>query len=116
MFRTLVTTGVLLGAICTMVGVAYAEDMIIGEWKTSDGDTVVINHCGDGYCGTIEEGEYAGRQIGKLTGSGGSYTGQLTDPDDNQTYDGTGAVQGNSLILKGCLMKIFCQSQVWTRR
>jgi uncharacterized protein (DUF2147 family) len=114
-FRILITIGILAGALDLASSVALADDVIVGKWKTQAGDTAAITHCGTSFCAKLQDGKYAGRQIGKLTGGNGDYKGQLTDPGPNKTYNGAGSVKGNSLTLKGCVMKVFCQTQIWTR-
>ena len=51
-----------------------------------------------------------------MSGSGANYAGQITDPANGRTYEGTAKVEGNSLKLTGCALKIFCRSQNWIRK
>ena len=94
---------------------AFAEEPIVGKWKTLDGDTAIISPCAGGYCMTLKDGKYAGRQIGQMRGSGNNYVGQITDPVANKTYSGSGTVTGNKIKMQGCALKVFCKSQTWTR-
>ncbi|MBB2701477.1 UNVERIFIED_ORG: uncharacterized protein (DUF2147 family) [Rhizobium esperanzae] len=55
------------------------------------------------------------KQIGSFKGRDGSYGGRITDPDANKTYDGCVTVSGNALKLKGCVLKVVCESQTWPR-
>ncbi len=107
---TILAAALLLGA-----SAAFAEEPIVGNWKTVEGDTAAIMPCADSYCVTLKTGKYAGKQIGKMQGKGGSYTGELTDPSEDKTYSGSGTVSGNSVRMKGCVLKVFCKSQTWTR-
>lgn len=44
------------------------------------------------------------------------YQGEIYNPEDGETYEGFLTVTGsNSLVLKGCAMKVFCAEQVWQR-
>ncbi len=43
------------------------------------------------------------------------YSGSITDPAADKTYSGSGAVSGNSLKMKGCVLKVLCKSQTWSR-
>nr|WP_225524960.1 DUF2147 domain-containing protein [Rhizobium leguminosarum] len=43
----------------------------------------------------------------------GRYSGKITDPDAKRTYDGVTSVCGNTVAMKGSVMKVFCQSKVW---
>lgn len=92
-----------------------AAEAIEGNWKTASGETAKISPCGDAFCVTLVTGKHAGKQIGRLSGKGGTYSGQITDPAADKTYSGSGAVTGNSLKMKGCVMKVLCKSQTWTR-
>lgn len=94
---------------------AFAAEAIEGNWKTASGETAVIAKCGSAFCVTLKTGKHAGRQIGKMTGSGDSYSGEITDPAADKTYSGSGTVSGNSLSMKGCVLKVLCKSQTWTR-
>lgn len=94
---------------------AQAAEPIVGNWKTASGETAVIAGCGSGFCVTLKTGKYAGKRIGKLSGTDGTYTGEITDPKDDKTYSGSGSVSGNALKMKGCVLMILCKSQTWTR-
>ncbi|BCH60186.1 DUF2147 domain-containing protein [Agrobacterium vitis] len=92
-----------------------AAEPIEGKWKTASGETAEIASCGTAFCITLKTGKHAGKQIGKLSGAGASYTGEVTDPDNDKTYSGSANVQGKSLNLKGCVLAVLCKSQTWTR-
>lgn len=94
---------------------AHAAEPIVGNWKTASGETASIASCGSSFCVTLKTGKYAGKSIGKLAGTGGSYSGEITDPKEDKTYSGSGKVSGNSLKMKGCVLMILCKSQTWTR-
>lgn len=93
----------------------FAAEAIEGNWKTASGETAAIAKCGSAFCVTLKTGKHAGKQIGKMTGSGNSYSGEITDPAADKTYSGSGTVSGNSLSMKGCVLKVMCKSQTWTR-
>ena len=95
--------------------IAFAAEAIEGNWKTASGETAVIGSCGGAFCVTLKTGKHAGKQIGKLSGKGNSYSGEITDPANDKTYSGSGTVSGNSLSMKGCVLKVLCKSQTWTR-
>lgn len=98
-----------------MTGSAFAAEAIEGNWKTASGETAVIAPCGSAFCVTLKTGKHAGKQIGKMSGKGNSYSGEITDPANDKTYAGTGTVSGSSLSMKGCVLKVLCKSQTWTR-
>lgn len=108
-------TGLIAGAVLALSGIAWAAEPIEGNWKTASGETAAISKCGSAFCVTLKTGKHAGKQIGKMSGTGGNYSGEITDPEADKTYSGSGAVSGNSLKMKGCVMSVFCKSQTWTR-
>ena len=63
----------------------------------------------------LKTGKHAGKTIGKMSGSGDSYTGEITDPANDKTYSGSASIAGNALKMKGCVLKILCKSQTWSR-
>lgn len=96
-------------------GLAGAAEPIEGKWRVSNGETVGVSSCGAGYCLVAETGKYKGKRIGRVSGSGRSYTGEVTDPTTDKTYAGTATIDGASLKLTGCAFKVFCRSQTWTK-
>ncbi|TRL38881.1 DUF2147 domain-containing protein [Rhizobium straminoryzae] len=109
--RIVLIAGLLIGS----TGFALAAEPIEGNWKTASGETAAIAKCGPAFCVTLKTGKYAGRQIGKMSGQAGTYDGEITDPENDKTYSGSGTVTGNSLKMKGCVLSIFCKSQTWSR-
>ncbi|MCX7303296.1 MAG: DUF2147 domain-containing protein [Hyphomicrobiales bacterium] len=113
MFRTLA-----MAAAATLVfaGIAYA-DPIEGNWRTEAGTTAQISSCGGSFCIQLKTGQHAGKSIGKLKAAGDKYyTGNITDPANDKTYSGKGALSGGSLKMSGCVLGgLICRSQTWTR-
>lgn len=108
-------TTILAAAMLLTAFGAHAGEAIEGNWKTASGETAAISPCGSAYCVTLKTGKYAGKQIGKLAGTDGSYDGEITDPVEDKTYSGSGALSGNALKMKGCVLKILCKTQTWIR-
>ncbi|BCG87091.1 hypothetical protein MesoLj113c_32010 [Mesorhizobium sp. 113-3-9] len=98
-------------------GLAWA-DPIEGEWVTMDGISIAAIHgCSDRFCIVMKSGDWPGKEIGRLKASGkGIYSGTVTDPRDEREYSGRATLKGNSLKLTGCALKIFCQTEIWSRR
>jgi uncharacterized protein (DUF2147 family) len=94
---------------------AGAAEPIEGRWKTASGETAQIAPCGGSFCITLKTGKHAGRQIGSMAGTNGDYIGEITDPASDKTYSGSGSVSGDLLKMKGCVLKILCKSQTWSR-
>lgn len=98
-----------------MAGPALAQD-ITGNWRTQSGENATIAPCGGAFCVKLVSGPYSGRQIGRVSGSGPKYTGEITDPANDKTYSGSATVSGNSMKMTGCVARVLCRSQTWTRR
>lgn len=106
---------IIAAALALSAMTALAAEPIEGNWKTASGATAQIAPCGGAFCVTLKSGKFTGKQIGKMSGSGDSYKGEITDPETDKTYAGSGSVSGNSLKMKGCVMAVLCKSQTWTR-
>jgi uncharacterized protein (DUF2147 family) len=107
--------GLAAAAVLLSSGLALA-DPIEGNWKTASGETATIAPCGGGFCIKLKTGKYAGKQIGKMSASGGNaYKGSITDPAEDKTYSGSGKVSGNALTMKGCVAVVFCRSESWSK-
>ena len=94
---------------------AFAGEPIEGNWKTASGETAAIASCGGGYCITLKTGKHAGKRIGNMNGNGDTYSGEITDPANDKTYSGNASISGASLKMQGCVLKVLCKSQTWTR-
>lgn len=80
-------------------GLATVAELIVGNWKTTLGDTAATQPCGSGFCIMLKSGKHAGEKIGAFEGGGGSYSGRTTDPDAKMTYNGTISVSGDTVNL-----------------
>ena len=98
-----------------VAGAAHA-DPIEGNWRTDAGSTAQISSCGSAFCIKLVSGDHSGKQIGKMSASGdGRYTGSITDPNNDKTYSGSARLNGNSLRMQGCVLKVLCRTQNWQR-
>jgi len=111
----------LRGTIMTIVAVlvsataAYA-DPIEGTWRTPRGENTSIVSCGSGFCISVKTGKFKGKHIGQMNASGGGkYSGEITDPEDDKTYSGNAHLSGGTLRMQGCVLGVFCKSQIWHR-
>jgi uncharacterized protein (DUF2147 family) len=111
MIRNFIVAGAFLAALSAPA----LADAIEGNWKTKSGETAAIASCGGAYCVTLKTGKYAGKRIGKMTGSGGSYSGTITDPANDKTYSGSASISGRTMKMKGCVLSILCRSENWTK-
>ena len=96
---------------------ALSAEAIVGKWKRSNGTTLQYSSCGgEKYCGTVLTGEYAGKSIGTMSGSGGKYKGTVNKLDEGKTYTGKASVKGNTLSLSGCTLGgLICKSESLSR-
>lgn len=107
----------LFGAALVSLGAvppAHAQT-IEGTWRVQNGETVTYAPCPQGFCSRIESGEYAGGTVGWMAPGPSRYEGQVVDPTSGTAYEGHATVEGDRLTLTGCVAKIFCRSQHWTR-
>ena len=112
MVRKLILAVVLTGS---FIAPAMAEDMIVGAWTTQSGETAQISGNGS-YTIKLKTGKHAGKTIGSMSGSGGTYKGTITDPADDKTYSGSARISGSNMRMKGCVAKILCKSQTWKKQ
>lgn len=95
---------------------AAAAEPIEGTWlRPSTGTLVEYAPQGGEYCGTVLSGEYEGRSIGCLSGSGANYEGEVIALDEGKTYKGKATVSGDVMSLKGCVL-LFCKGEDWQRQ
>lgn len=104
-------------ALVAMSAAAYA-DPIEGTWKRPNGTLIrYAASGGNNYCGTVMTGEYKGKSIGCMAGSGGSYKGKVNKLDEGKTYSGKASVSGNTLSLSGCVLGgMICKSEKLARQ
>lgn len=106
-----------MAASLVLAGPALAAQPIEGTWKRTNGTLVRYAPAGgDKFCGTVMNGEYKGKSIGCMSGSGNSYKGQVNKLDEGKTYSGSATVNGNSLKLSGCVAMVLCKSETLTRQ
>jgi uncharacterized protein (DUF2147 family) len=112
MFRTLTLA---LGASFIFAGAAIAAEPIEGTWKRPNGTLIKYAASGGQFCGTVLTGEFKGKSIGCMTGSGANYKGKVNKLDEGKTYTGKATVNGNTLALAGCVLFV-CKSENLTRQ
>ncbi|KXF78252.1 glycerol-3-phosphate ABC transporter ATP-binding protein [Paramesorhizobium deserti] len=105
-------------ALTLAVGPALAQEPIVGSWKRPNGTIIKYEPCGSGtFCGTVMTGEYKGKSIGSMSGTGGAYKGKVNKLDEGKTYTGKASVNGNTLSLSGCVMGgLICKSESLARQ
>lgn len=105
-------------ALTVSLSPALAAEPIIGTWKRTSGTVIEYKSCGgDDYCGTVLNGEYKGKSIGKMSGKDGSYKGTVNKLDEGKTYSGKASVSGNTLSLAGCVAGgLICKTEQLTRQ
>ena len=93
---------------------AMSAELIVATWQRSNGTKIKYSGSGT-YCGTVLTGEYAGKSIGCMTGSGGSYKGTVKKLDEGRDYTGKAKATENSMKLSGCALGgLICKSETLT--
>ncbi|GLQ38735.1 MULTISPECIES: DUF2147 domain-containing protein [Georhizobium] len=114
MMRAVILAGVMSFGLAAQ---ANAAEPIEGTWlRPSTGTLVTFAPCSDGFCGTVQNGEFQGQQIGAMAGSGTNYSGSITDLAEDKTYRGKAAVDGNNMRLEGCVLAVLCRGETWQRQ
>ncbi len=120
-----------IAALLALPVMAQAQDPS-GLWQTAPNDQgrylqVQVGPCASEpaqICGTIVQGfggasqENNGKQIiwgMQARGEGKWNRGNVWAPDDDKTYRANLTLDGNTLVVQGCVAGIFCRSSVWTR-
>ena len=130
MKRIAITASVLVAI--AMPALASAQAAVEGHWRNPKGSvTVKVAPCGDGYCGTVVQAtakaketaarggtpHLIGTQIlsGMHSNGSGAFKGQVFDPKRNLRAPATIRVDGDTLVVKGCIITFVCKEQRWTR-
>jgi len=98
---------------------AFAAEPIVGTWKRENGTLIKFaGSGGDNFCGKVLTGEYKGKSIGCMAGTGGNYTGSINVLDEGKTYSGKAKAIGSAkLKLSGCVLGgIICKSETMNRQ
>lgn len=110
------------GVAALVVGVATGQAMAdpSGTWKRPNGDTVQVVAGGGKLMCKIVKGSKPGFEMcNGMTGGGVTWKGAgMKHPDmpGFMTFNGTVAVSGASLSIKGCAIgESMCDQETWTR-
>ena len=118
-------------AICGVIlafaipNIAAARDLD-GSWQRSTGTSRLnFESCGNALCGHIawikpgfKSPGHVGQQIffDLHPDARGNWIGKAFNPEDGKTYAGKVAVQGDTLVTKGCILGgLICKSETWTK-
>jgi uncharacterized protein (DUF2147 family) len=96
-----------------------------GTWlRPSTGSQVRFYNCGGKLCAKViavkdqaRKGEI-GKSIlhGAVKSGENTWTGELTDAGTGKVYSGTVTLESaTALSLQGCVARILCQSETWTK-
>ena len=115
MIRKSILAAAMAGLLATPT---LAAEVIEGTWlRPSTGTLVRFAPCGSNFCGTVLNGTYKGKSIGKMSGSAGKYNGSITDLAASKTYKGKARISGNTMDLKGCVAGgLICKGENWKRQ
>lgn len=134
--RKTIATIAALGFIM-QAGNAHAADEILGVWDADDGESKIkIEKCGSNFCNTIvwlktprkdaqnedaslRSRDLVGTEISNDLKTAGDkkWEGSVYSPKKGKTYSGFATVDGERLLMKGCLTSagILCQTAKFTR-
>ncbi|MEM7741371.1 MAG: DUF2147 domain-containing protein [Pseudomonadota bacterium] len=105
-------------------------DAITGDWVTGDGSAIVrlfaCERDSESLCGHmiwiedrawVEDRFLGGEIIANFRFERGAWRkGQLTNPNDGNVYRGSISLDDDGqLKLKGCALRVLCQSEMWKR-
>lgn len=112
---------------------AHSAEQSLGVWQTESTENgeylyIEISACEDRMCGTIvaafdENGsssdfEHIGRKMiwgMKSSGDHSWKSGKIWSPDEDKTYKSKMKLEGNMLMVSGCIAAgLICKSQSWT--
>lgn len=104
----------------TAAGGGPAQADPSGLWKRPNGETVQVTSGGGKLMCRITKGKKAGFEMcNGMGGIGSAWRGsEMKHPDmpGFMSFNGTVAVAGNSLSIKGCAIgQSMCDSETWTR-
>jgi uncharacterized protein (DUF2147 family) len=131
MKRTAITAASILVAIA-MPALASAQGALEGHWRNPKGSvTVRVAPCGNGYCGTVVQASASAKATAARGGTAhligtqilsdmhangsGTFKGQVFDPKRNLHAPATIRLDGDTLVVKGCIIAFVCKEQRWTR-
>ena len=116
----IVTAAIFTAAIYALAATPAFADPVEGMWKrpASKGGTLEqIAPCGGAYCVTVRSGEFNGEVAGKFVKNGSEYVGEITDLAKKKTYSGSLVLQSaDKLKMSGCVLKVLCSKEIWTRQ
>ncbi|QJF50742.1 DUF2147 domain-containing protein [Roseobacter ponti] len=121
----------IFAALVAVTAGGVAADPLEGTWQTEPDEGayahVMIEPCGDNFCGkiarTFKDGaEYQSPNLGKalvidMAPEGdGNYRGQVWRPSNDRIYLGKIALNGDRMKLSGCVAGgLICSKQTWAR-
>ena len=115
--RNLVCAAATAALVLLSAGTAISAEPIEGTWlRPSTGTIVVFAGNGGKFCGTVQNGEFKGKSIGCMNGSGADYKGSITDLKENKTFSGRAKITPAGMKLEGCVAMVLCKGEVWKRQ
>ena len=121
-----------MSAAVAVPALASAQGALEGHWRNPKGSvTVNVAHCGSAYCGTVVEASAKAKATAAKGGTphligtrilsdmrpdgSGNFKGEVFDPKRNIHAPATIRVDGDALVVKGCVLAFVCKEQRWTR-
>ena len=119
-FKALTAIAVCAGFAGLTAGSALAGSPY-GNWtRPKNGAVIKVYKCGGGLGMKVVSSPNK-KSVGKRMMCGADKTGtnkwegDLTSPEDGNTYSGTVRLKGSRLKLTGCALGVFCKTESWHR-
>lgn len=109
-----------LALVGTVAGGGQVRADPSGQWRRPNGDMVQVSSVGGKLNCKITKGSKSGFEMcNDMSGSGNAWRGTgMKHPDmpSFMSFNGTVAVKGNTLSIKGCAIgETVCDSETWIR-
>jgi uncharacterized protein (DUF2147 family) len=116
-----------LALVAISMPIAASAQSLEGKWANPKRSVIVnVARCGSAYCGTVSWATEKNRDKGATPGTRvlsdlrpqgeGVYKGRAFEPKRNISGSATVHQVGEDvMIVKGCVMGVFCKEQRWTR-
>lgn len=116
--KKVLTAGLVMAGMMAASTSVCAAEPIVGNWKRTNGTILKYSSSGGTkYCGRVMTGEYKGKSIGCMSGTGGKYKGEVIKLDEGKTYTGKASATGSTMSLSGCVLGgMICKAEKLTRQ
>lgn len=143
MVGPLLLAGALISPVLAQTSLLPLAQQALGVWADENGDSNIrIAPCGDALCGNVVWLKHPNTPSGrpktddknpdeslrsrpllglriiaglKFDAKNSSLTGKVYNADDGKVYDLYLKPSGKTMHVEGCLLRVLCDTQTWTR-